>query len=192
MTRSNNNLFELYKVPASPERMNQSIYKAMQPRPQFPASPFVIFSILVAVLAPFVVLVVKMLWSKLAKEHCGYSYSLCATEGHLGPSHIAQNQGKYYPTYLGEVNVWYDDDVHGAGGILRGGGGVSLGVVAVFAVARLGLPGHAGLGKRDGGFGCRLGGGSSFCDCQSTKVRGMGSVPRSYRSRSQLHPGQRP
>lgn len=61
-------------------------------------------------------------------------------------------EGEMPWAYLGKVDIRDDDDIHGAGRILGSVGGVALRVVAVFTLARLALPWHAGNGN--GRFGC--------------------------------------
>lgn len=55
--------------------------------------------------------------------------------------------------YLGQVDVGDDDDVDSAGRVAGALAGVATRVVAVLALGRTGLPGHALLGDADLGLG---------------------------------------
>lgn len=74
-------------------------------------------------------------------------------------------------TYLGQVDIGDDHDVDGAGGIFGLDASITTGVVAVLALARAGLPGHAGRSDIDGGFRCRVRGTSAWEEEQWRLVR---------------------
>lgn len=97
---------------------------------------------LVAVLAPFVVLLVQVLYFIVVSQ-----------------SFLLYTDASRFP-YLGEVDVGNDNNVDGAGSVLGLDAGVTTGVVLVLALAGVVLPGHTG--DTDGLLGCGLGRGAAW------------------------------
>lgn len=96
---------------------------------------------LVAVLAPFVVLVVKFLKTMLAMLCKSTSYCPSSI-----PAIVASIVFFCGRSYLGKGHIGNNNDVDGAGSVLGLGILVTSRVVLVFALTGAGLPRHAGLG----------------------------------------------